>query len=418
MTPKKVLIIGGGAAGFFCAIRCKQENPALDITIIERGKKVLQKVKVSGGGRCNVTHACWTPRELSKFYPRGEKAMLGPFTKFCTGDMVDWLERHGVETKIEEDNRMFPVSDDSQTIVDCFLNEARRLGISIVKQQRVSNIIPPSEEQTQFTIQIAQQEAPLFADAVMIAAGSSPQVWSMLENIGHSIVPPVPSLFTFNIEDSRLENLPGLSATMATVKVIGHKKLQASGPLLITHWGLSGPAVLRLSAWGARELNALNYKFKILVNFLGPKYDTESILEELRRYKEHYPKRNIFYKNEFGLPNRLWNELVSAAKIEDPCQWANLPKKQLNALARQLTQAEFEVDGKSTFKEEFVTAGGVKLKEINFKTFESKLHPGLYFAGEVLDIDAITGGFNFQAAWTGAWIAGGAIAEVQEEVPA
>lgn len=391
-----VIIIGGGAAGFFTAINIAENNSKLKIAILERGKDVLSKVRVSGGGRCNVTHACFIPNELVKFYPRGEKELKGPFHQFCSGDTIEWFERHGVELKIEDDGRMFPVTDSSQTIIDCFQQAVKKLGIDVLTGQSVQSLFRGEDywkvETTRDTFK---------ASKIVMATGSNPKMWEMMETLEHSIVPPVPSLFTFNIKDPRIKDLMGVSA-QATVKVKG-SRLQASGPLLITHWGMSGPGILRLSAWGARELFAKNYQFVLQVNWLND-LDFEETAELLRELKIEHAKKIITKKSPFDFPNRLWESLVLASGITEATKWADLSRKQLDNLTEQLVNGQYHVNGKSTFKEEFVTAGGVDLKEINFKTMESKILPDLYFAGEILDIDAITGGFNFQNAWTGGFL--------------
>lgn len=404
-----ILIIGGGAAGFFAAIRAGELNPEANILILEKGKDVLTKVKVSGGGRCNVTHASFTPRDLSRHYPRGEKELIGPFHQFACGDMLDWLDKHGVETKIEEDGRIFPTTDDSQTVIDCFLTTARQLGIQVLTRQRADEIIPPSRPGGVWKVITPAQTYE--SRKLMIATGSNSKVWQLMEKLGHTIIPPVPSLFTFNIQDSRIKELPGISMPQAKVKVLD-SKLESEGPILITHWGLSGPAILKLSAWGARELNEKKYQFRIQVNWPGLELD--DINEILQHTKKDRAKKQIHKQALFQLPGRLWRSLCLASHIPEQQRWADLSKKQLQQLTRQIGACEFQVHKKSTFKEEFVTAGGVDLKEIHFKTFESKLHPGLFFAGEVLNIDAITGGFNFQAAWTGGWLAGKFLSGVGE----
>ena len=400
MKTYDVLIIGGGAAGFFAAINIAERNRELSVAILEKNKEGLQKVKVSGGGRCNVTHAEFIPQELTKNYPRGEKELLGPFHSFMTGDTIEWFSKRGVELKIEEDGRMFPVTNSSQTIIDCFLSEAKRLGVKIFYSQTVKTI----SKSGPFLIQTQDQE--LASEKLLIATGSSVKFWKILETLGHSIVKPVPSLFTFNINDPRIKEIPGVVAQDVEVKVLG-SDLQSSGPLLITHWGLSAPAILKLSAFGALELAERNYQFKIEINFV--KIVFEDCLEVLKDFKQDSGKKTIFSASQFDLPKRLWQQLVLASGILIEMRWADVNRVQLEALALQLTQAVFEVDGKSTFKEEFVTAGGINLKEVNFKTFESKLIENLYFAGEVLNIDAVTGGFNFQNAWTGAFLAAKAI---------
>lgn len=364
-------------------------------------------MKVSGGGRCNVTHACFVPRDLVKNYPRGARELLGPFNKFCCGDTIDWFAKKGVETKIEEDGRMFPTTDSSQTIIDALWTATRKAGVEVLTRHRVETIEAPHTTQSKWAV-VANGKK-FLANKVMLATGSNPKIWDMLREMGHQIVPPVPSLFTFNIKDDRIKDLPGLSVPLAEIKVQG-TKLKSSGPLLITHWGMSGPAILKLSAWGARDLNKKNYQFQIHVNWLGV-YHTEEIVEELKEYKTTWAKKMVLSRPLYQLPNRLWRKLAQAAGVTEQHRWADLSKKIIQKLARQLTQSEFQVKGKSTFKEEFVTAGGVKLKEVNFKRFESKIHPNLFFAGEVLNIDAVTGGFNFQAAWTGGYIAGLAMGE-------
>ena len=396
-----ILIVGGGAAGFFSAINIVERNPKLKVAILERGKEVLSKVRVSGGGRCNVTHACFEPNELVKFYPRGEKELRGPFHQFCSGDTIEWFEKHGVELKIEDDGRMFPVSNSSQTIIDCFLNASNQLGITILTGQSVQSIFKKENYW-----KIDTQSESFLAEKLILATGSNPKIWDLLHTFGHAIVTPVPSLFTFNIKDSRIKELPGI-ATQATVKV-KDTKLESTGPLLITHWGMSGPAILKLSAWGARILHDKNYQFTIEVNWLND-IDTAEAEILLKELKQEHAKKTVAKKSPFELQNRLWESLVLASGISNETKWADLSKIQLQNLANQLTKGLFQVNGKSTFKEEFVTAGGIDLKEINFKTMESKLHPNLYFAGEIVNIDAITGGFNFQNAWTSGFIVASAI---------
>ncbi len=400
-TDFDIIIVGGGAAGFFTAINIAEKNKHLKVAILERGKEVLSKVRISGGGRCNVTHACFVPNDLVKFYPRGEKELRGPFHQFCSGDTIEWFENHGVPLKIEEDGRMFPESNSSQTIIDCFTDNVHKLGIQVLTGQSVQSLFKTEE-----FWKVETNKETFACKKLIISAGSNPKVWEMLSELGHTIIPPVPSLFTFNIKDPRIKDLMGLSA-FASVKVKG-SKLSASGPLLITHWGMSGPGILRLSAWGARELADKNYQFALLVNWLND-IDLEEAVDVLKNLKEEHTKKTIIKKSPFEFPNRLWESLVLASGISEETKWADLSKKQLNQLAEQLTNGVFQVNGKSTFKEEFVTAGGVDLKEINFKTMESKLLPSLYLAGEVLNIDAITGGFNFQNAWTGGFIISEAI---------
>ncbi len=400
-----IIIIGGGAAGFFTAINIVEKNSKLKVAILERGKNVLEKVRISGGGRCNVTHACFVPNDLVKFYPRGEKELKGPFHQFCSGDTIEWFEQHGVELKIEDDGRMFPVSNSSQTIIDCFLKATQKLKIDILTGHSVQELY-----QGENYWKITTNQEVFSCQKVIMATGSNPKIWELLQNLGHSIIEPVPSLFTFNIKDVRIKDLMGLS-TLASVKV-KKSKLQASGPLLITHWGMSGPGILRLSAWGARELADKKYQFAIQVNWLN-ETDFEEAIDLLKKIKEENSKKLVSKYAHFDLPKRLWEKLVKAAGISEETKWADVNKKQLNTLAEQLTNAEFQVNGKSTFKEEFVTAGGVDLKEVNFKTMESKILPNLFFAGEILNIDAITGGFNFQNAWTGGFIVADAITSIE-----
>ena len=395
-TNFDIIIVGGGAAGFFTAINLVEKNPKLKVAILERGKTVLEKVRISGGGRCNVTHACFVANDLVKFYPRGEKELRGPFHQFSSGDTVEWFEKHGVELKIEDDGRMFPISNSSQTIIDCFLSATQKLGIQLLTGQSVQSIFKAADYW-----KVETNHETFASDKLILTTGSNPKIWEMLTQLGHSIVPPVPSLFTFNIKDARIKDLMGLSA-FAKVKVKG-SKLEASGPLLITHWGMSGPGILRLSAWGARELFDKNYQFIVQVNWLN-EITFEEAIDTLKNLKHEHAKKAVSKKSPFEFPNRLWESLVLASNIDAETKWADLSKKQLTDLANQLTNAEFQVNGKSTFKEEFVTAGGINLKEINFKTMESKLHNNLYFAGEIVNIDAITGGFNFQNAWTSGFI--------------
>ncbi len=403
MIEKDVIIIGGGAAGFFAAINIAEQNPNLKVAILERTKVGLAKVKVSGGGRCNVTHAEFIPQELVQNYPRGEKELLGPFHQFMTGDTIEWFEKRGVALKIEEDGRMFPVSNSSQTIIDCFLNEAEKHHVEELYNHSVKSI---EKHGKLFHIQTSQGE--FSSKKTVVATGSNPKIWKLLENLGHTISQPVPSLFTFNIKDQRIQDIPGVVALDVEVKVV-NTDLWSEGPLLITHWGMSAPSILKLSAFGALELAEKDYKFKIEVNFI--KQTFEDCLDVLKTLKQDLAKKTVFKSTQFDLPKRLWHKLVLASNMNAETRWADLNKSQLEDLANQLTGAIFNVDGKSTFKEEFVTAGGVNLKEINFKTFESKRCENLYLAGEVLNIDALTGGFNFQNAWTGAYIVAKSIAQ-------
>lgn len=403
----QTIIIGGGAAGFFSAIQRAANHPEENITILERGKSVLEKVRISGGGRCNVTHGCWDPRELTKFYPRGERELLGPFNQFACGDTMGWFGDRNVELKIEEDGRVFPVSDSSQTIIDCLWNTAKARGVKVLTKTRVTEIIAPPASPVpaaapeKWTVKAGDR---IFtADTLIVTSGSNPAVWKLLEYLGHTLVPPVPSLFAFDTKDTRLRDLAGISVPWAQLNIAG-EKLKAEGPLLITHRGLSGPAILRLSAWGARRLAPRKYNFELVVNWLAMRpIDVEAQLAEL---KHSEAKRQIAARAYLDLPVRLWKSLVLAAGIPRDQQWSQLSKRQTAALVGQLTEARFHITGKSTNKDEFTTAGGVDLREVDFKSFRSKLHPTMFLAGEVLDIDAITGGFNFQAAWTGGWLIG------------
>lgn len=410
-----VLVIGGGAAGFYAAIHIAESRPQTKIAILERGKEVLTKVKVSGGGRCNVTHAEFNPVDLSKNYPRGQKELLGPFHTYASGDTVGFFEERGVALKIEEDGRMFPVTNSSQTIIDCFLSEADRLGVQVKTLCSVTGIEQVKEEEW-IIWKVAIGDGHMYCKKLILATGSNPKMWNYVQALGHSIVQPVPSLFTFNIKDERISDIPGL-ATHAEVKVIPKKNiskkkgklkldtavLTSEGPLLITHWGMSGPAILKLSAWGARILEQYNYQFKIQVNW-APEYHHDGLLELFLKVKQ-VEKKTVLRTKVLDIPKRLWVNLVKASNIDDTLTWPEVSKQQLSNLAAQLTAGIFQVNGKSTFKEEFVTAGGVDLKEINFKTYESKILTNLYFAGEIINVDAITGGFNFQNAWTGGYIA-------------
>jgi len=400
---KDIIIIGGGAAGFFAAINIAEQHPELSVAILERGKEGLQKVKISGGGRCNVTHAEFIPSELVLNYPRGEKELLGPFHTFMTGDTIAWFEARGVELKIEEDGRVFPVSNASQTIIDCFLFEAKKHGVEVLYNHSVKSI---NAREIDFSIETSQNI--IECNKLVVASGSNPKVWKLLEELGHNIIQPVPSLFTFDIKDERISNIPGVVAKNVEIKIV-NTDLVSEGPLLITHVGMSAPAILKLSAFGAVELAKLSYNFKIEVNFIRQEY--KDCVDQLKNLKLELAKKAIVNSAQFDLPKRLWRKLILASNMAETVRWADINKQQLERLAEQLTKAVFKVTGKSTFKEEFVTAGGVDLKEVNFKTFESKRIPNLFFAGEVINVDAVTGGFNFQNAWTGAYIVSKSIAK-------
>ena len=403
-----VAVIGGGAAGFFAAINIKKKHPGLKVHIYEKSRTVLGKVKVSGGGRCNVTHACFIPEDLVRYYPRGHKELLSVFQRFNPIHTIEWFHRNGVRLKTESDGRMFPVSDDSQTIIDCFLGNCTRLDIPVHTNHAVQEI-----EKTDGGFNLKINDKIVKASKIVVSPGSSEHFWNMLKTLGHTIVPHVPSLFTFNIKHPLLKELMGLSLANATVKlVIGNAVCKAnklreddlaqSGPLLITHWGLSGPAVLKLSSVAARVLNQVNYEFDILLNLTGK--EAGEVDRTLQSSKQENSKKRIVNTPLFNIPSRLWTRLLEVSLNRTDMNWADLSKKDMALLSESLYAFRLPVKGKSTFKEEFVTAGGVDLKEVDFKTMESKAVPGLYLAGEVLNIDALTGGFNFQAAWSEGWV--------------
>lgn len=394
-----IVIIGGGAAGFFTAINTAMHLPIATIVMLERGKEVLTKVKVSGGGRCNVTHADFDPRSFTTNYPRGEKELLGPFHSFMSGDVMGWFEERGVPLKIEEDGRVFPESNSSQTIIDCFINEARKYGVIINKQQSVKRIL-----KTEIGWKLDTQDTQYNTKHLVVATGSNVKIWDMLQSLQHTIVPPVPSLFTFHCKEELIQGLQGISTSVIVtlIDAKGNSILETDGPLLITHWGFSGPAVLKMSAWGARILANTNYNGKLIINWV-PELSTTDMLEILKEHKLQAAKQTVYKYPQFNLPKRLWQQWVKSLGIAPTVKWADVSNKQLSDLVHLLHKSEFDISGKSTFKEEFVTAGGIALDEVNFKTFESKIHNNLYFAGEVLNIDAITGGFNFQNAWTGGY---------------
>ena len=400
-----LIIIGGGAAGFFTAINTSENRPDFKIAILEKSKEVLHKVQISGGGRCNLTNATFTPQELVKNYPRGSKELLSPFHRFMCGDTMEWFEAHGISLKTEPDGRVFPASNSSESVVNCFLNEIKKHHIELFTQQNVQALSPTPEGW-----EITTPNSTYKAHNVVIATGSNPKIWQLLANLGHTIISPVPSLFTFNTSTQWAKELSGI-AVNASVRLLSQDgkslKIAETAPMLFTHNGFSGPAVLRASAWGARVLAECNYQCLMEVNFTTHNsealtYDETLLL--LQDCKQHNGRKTMQNLALFDLPKRLWNTLLDSAGIAPAQSWAELNKSQLRHLAEILTQCRFPIEGKATFKDEFVTAGGVKLSEINFKTYESKLHPHLYLAGEVLDIDAITGGFNFQNAWTGGYI--------------
>lgn len=392
----KIIIIGGGASGLFSAINIAEKHPEYQVQILEKTSNLLSKVKISGGGRCNVTNERSSPSELIHFYPRGNKKLHQVFKRFSTSDMIDWLSQRGVPTTTEEDKRVFPTSNTSQTIIDCFLQETKRLGVEILKNQNVTSL-----ESQNGKWHIITSSQSFEADKVVIATGSSTASWKMLQQIDMEATNRVPSLFTFNIEDERLHDLQGVAFGESQVKIVG-SKLSESGPLLITHWGLSGPAILKLSAWGAYELADKNYQFDVLINYTS--HNHEELRKHLIQYKEANPKRKVINYPLFDLPKRFWEKIIRFCGISNDLPYSELSKKHLNKLIEELSQGKYTVNGKSTFKDEFVTAGGVKLSEVSLETFECKRFPNLYLSGEVLDIDALTGGFNFQACWSSAWL--------------
>jgi predicted Rossmann fold flavoprotein len=398
-----LIVVGGGAAGFFAAITCA-EHSAKSVLILEKTSQLLHKVKISGGGRCNVTHDCVDPREMSRNYPRGEKSLIGPLHRFGVADTVDWFARRGVTLTAEPDGRMFPDTDDSQTIVDALRAAAHAAGVDVHVSESVTSIARIDDH---FELATSRGRTYTAANVVLATGGTRLAAGAALAaNLGHTLQPPAPSLFTFKIDDPRLEGLAGLSVGHADVR-IQQSRLASSGPVLITHWGLSGPGILRISAWGARELAERNYRFDISVNWL-PGADPSAVIDERRRTEA---KRQLAGRSPFdALPKRLWLRLLAAAGISESTTWSQLTRSRANLLVDQLTAATFAVDGKSTNKDEFVTCGGVALDEIDFRTMQSKLVPGLYFAGEVIDVDGITGGFNFQNAWTTGFHAGSDIA--------
>jgi predicted Rossmann fold flavoprotein len=407
MSNKKLIVIGGGAAGFFCAVNAARLNPALKVILLEKSAKLLSKVKVSGGGRCNTTHACFEIPLLVKKYPRGEQFLKKAFHLFDTNNTIEWFAERGVTLHTESDGRMFPITNNSQTIIDCLLKEANKYKVDILMQNEVKSI---EFNNDQFALSIAGSKK-LMADFVCIACGGYPKtdMFQWLTKTGHTINNPVPSLFTFNIPKHPITELMGLSVSNAKVKIAGTKLIE-QGPLLITHWGLSGPVVLKLSAWGARQLAEMNYQFSILVNWLGTTNEAE-LRQEWAGYRDQFSSNKIGNKHPFELPNRLWLFLLSFAGIDIDTRWGELKSAEQNKLIQLLTNHLFEVKGKTTFKEEFVTAGGIQLNEINAQTMESKLQSNLFFAGEIIDVDGITGGFNFQNAWTSGWIAANTIAQ-------
>ena len=408
---KRVVIVGGGAAGFFAAIACAQACAAAgqpaEVMVLERGNDFLAKVRLSGGGRCNVTHACLDARALAGHYPRGGRALIGPFQRFGPADTVEWFKARGVALKTESDGRMFPVTDCSETIVDCFLRSARAAGVILTTRCGVDSAarLPGGG----FSLTLSDGRA-LLCDRLLLASGGcrAGEVQTLAEALGHTLEPPVPSLFTFRVETPWLRELSGVSVESVEVCVPG-TKLRERGPVLATHWGLSGPAILRLSAWGARSLHGLGYRFPLQINWL-PQFSQAELAAELQARAQSQPAGFVIKTPVRPLPNRLWEQLVLAAEVAPEPRWGAFPRAALQRLLGHLTRTEFQVTGKSPHKAEFVTCGGVPLGEVDFKTMQSRIAPGLYFAGELLNIDGLTGGFNFQAAWTTGWIAGQALA--------
>ena len=420
MQSLRIIVIGGGAAGFFGAVTCASVHPHAQVTLLEAGRQPLSKVRISGGGRCNVTHACFDPALLVQNYPRGSKALRGAFTRFHAKDTVAWFESQGVKLKTESDGRMFPVTDNSETIVNCLMNAAEDAGVRFRMGTPVKSIEPQHSRLTgeiedsnptpwAFEVELKTGEI-LRCDRILLATGSNPQGYAIAKALGHTVESPVPSLFTFNIPDPRLQGLAGVSVNNVHLRLpeAGKTLKEQTGPLLITHWGLSGPAVLKLSAWGARFLHEHHYQTPLLVNWL-PQYNEESLRQMLLAVKSQLPRRQVTTSCPVPIPKRLWESLVASVGIGAEERWAEVSKKALNQLIQELTQGQYWIKGKGIFKEEFVTCGGVSLKEVDFKTIESRLVPGLYFAGEILDIDGVTGGFNFQSAWTTGWLAGQAL---------
>jgi predicted Rossmann fold flavoprotein len=412
MNKKRAVIIGGGAAGFFCAVNAARLNPLLEVVIVEKSSKLLSKVKVSGGGRCNVTHSCFSIAEMVKRYPRGSNFLKKAFHHFFTTDTIAWFKERGVELKTEADGRMFPVTDSSQTIIDCLMQEANKYGVKILMNREVRelSIVQSALGVGNSQLHIGFSDGKkIIADFVCIASGGYAKAaqFEWLKKMGHTISEPVPSLFTFNIPGNAIVTLMGVSVENVVVKITG-TKLASEGPLLITHWGLSGPAILKLSAWAARELAACNWHFAIQVNWL-PAFNENTLREKVQALRFDIASQKIINRNPFGLPQRLWEYLLQQCSIHADWRWADLPAKEQNKLIKILCTQEFVVKGKTTYKEEFVTAGGISLQEVDYNTMQSKIVPNLFFAGEVLDVDGVTGGFNFQNAWTTGWIAAKAI---------
>ncbi len=414
MGKKRLVVIGGGAAGFFCAINAAQMNPALEVIIVEKTSKLLSKVRISGGGRCNVTHHCFSMAEMIKKYPRGNQFLKKAFHHFFTTDTIRWFEERGVQLKSEADGRMFPITDSSETIVNCLMKEVNKYGVQILLNREVAALSMLNADPIAIGWSISFKDGEkIIADFVCVASGGYPKSlqFEWLKKAGHTIEAPVPSLFTFNMPGNNVTSLMGIAVENASVKIAG-SKLQEQGPLLITHWGMSGPCILRLSAWGAKELAAKNYQFRILVNWL-PAFNEQTLKDKFQQVRFDQAPQKIVNRNAFGLPQRLWQYMLQQSGINENIRWADLPAKEQNKLIKNICAQEFAVSGKTTFKEEFVTAGGVALEEVDHNSMQSKIVSNLFFAGEVLNIDGVTGGFNFQSAWTTGFIAAKAISNIQ-----
>jgi predicted Rossmann fold flavoprotein len=408
MSERRIVVAGGGAAGFFAAITCAKSARGADVIILEKSPRFLSKVRISGGGRCNVTRASFEVREMAEGFPRGERALLGAFRSFQASDAVAWFEGRGVKLKTEKDGRIFPVTDSSQTIIDCLMNAAQESGVKLQLNCGLEGA--KRRPGGGFELQVSNASEPLECDCLLLATGGcrAPAAGQLAVSLGHTLEPPVPSLFTFHIETPWVRELAGVSVEKVEASIPG-AGLRETGAVLLTHWGLSGPVILRLSAWGARGLHALDYQFPLLVNWL-PGKDAEGIAAELASNARNQPAKFVVNTPIAPLPGRLWEQLVLSTGVARETRWAELSGAARHKLVQQLVRSEFQVTGKSLNKDEFVTCGGVKLSEVNFKTMESRICPGLYFAGELLDVDGITGGYNFQAAWTTGWLAGRAMA--------
>lgn len=400
MSSIDLLVLGGGAAGFFAALTAKEIHSNITVVLLEKTNVVLNKVRISGGGRCNVTHSCFDPKQLITNYPRGGRELLGPFTRFQPSDTIQWFESRGVELKTESDGRMFPLSNSSSSIIECLQREAKKLDVDVRIKQRVESL---KKNEDLFFVTLASGQI-ISCRNLLLATGSSPQGYEFAQSLGHTIQKPVPSLFTFNVPTSPILDLAGISLEKVSLKLVG-TGLEQQGPLLLTHWGFSGPAALKLSAWGARVLHENNYKMNLSIDWL-PDLSKEFVNETLHNLRKSAPAQFLSLKAQFNLPKNLWKRFANLAEINESKRMSEVSNDSIQQLVHCLKSQTFQIDGKTTFKEEFVTCGGVTLEEVNFKTFESRLCRGLYFAGEVLDIDAVTGGFNFQNAWTSGWIAG------------